>query len=285
MEEEKTPEELAALTQHLSRQRVTHVYVHIGPYNTEGLITRYKEDVVRAWLAALKREAPGVRRLAWLGGRDLSNGGTVELSSDAYRKAMVAEAVGLLEKFDFDGLHLNIEPLDESDLDFLLFLQDLRKRLDGKIISFAAPKMRPWWVPGAFGISERYWKGEGFSRIMPYLDQIVVMVYDTAVPAGGLYQRYVAAHVGILREAYRASGRPSCQILVGLPSYEQPTLFHRPDVENLEMGLIGLLLGITNSPDPEGPEIGVAIYANWTTEEGEWDVFRRIWLDRFAEKQ
>jgi hypothetical protein len=161
----------------------------------------------------------------------------------------------------------------------------LRQTLGEKLISFAAPRMRPWWVPGAFGISKRYWNQEAFSRIMPYLDQVVVMAYDTAVPSGGLYQRYVAANVAVLREAHRSSGRPSCQLLVGLPTYDQPTWFHRPEVENLEMGLIGLLLGINNSPEPDGPPVGVAIYANWTTEEAEWDTFQRVWLGRFASRE
>lgn len=285
MEEEHSAEELSALARHLMLQEVTHVYVHIGPYNTKGLITRYKEDVVRSWLKTLKREAPGVARLAWLGGRGLANGGTVDLTSATYRKSMVEEAVSLLEKFDFDGVHLNIEPLEETDLDFLLFLQDLRKALDGKLISFAAPKLRPWWVPGAFGISQRYWRSEAFSRIMPYLDQIVVMVYDTGVPTSGLYQKYVASNVEALREAHRAGGRPQCQLLVGLPSYDQPTFFHKPAVENLEFGLIGFLLGVTNSPEPDDPAVGVAIYANWTTEDSEWETYRHIWLDRFAEKR
>ncbi len=284
MEEQRSAEELQALAEHLTRQRVTHVYVHIGPYNSEGQITRYDEAVARAWLEALNRHAPGVKRLAWLGGRGQANGGTIELSSAVYRRAMVTGAAGLLEQLDFDGIHLNIEPLEESDADFLLLLKDLREALGAKLISFAAPKMRPWWVPGYFGVSKRYWRGEAFSRIMPYLDQLVIMVYDTAVPSTSIYQRYVADHVATLREAHRSSGQPRCQLVVGLPSYDQPTFFHRPEVENLEMGLIGLLWGLTTAADPSAPPIGVAIYANWTTEESEWETFRRLWLDRFADK-
>lgn len=285
MEEARTPDELRALAEHLTRQGATHVYVHIGPFNSEGRITRYKQEVAQAWLASLKRNAPGVKRLAWLGGRNRTSGGTVDLASRAYRKAMADEAARLLASLDFDGIHLNIEPLAEDDPDFVALLDELRDALGGKLISFAAPKMRPWWVPGIFGISERYWKGAAFERIMPHLDQVVVMVYDTAVPTAGLYQRYVAAHVGVLRQAHRASGAPQCQILVGLPTYDMPTWFHRPKVENLEMGLIGLLLGLNASHEPDPSPLGVAIYANWTTEEGEWETFRSLWLERFASRQ
>ena len=281
MEEKRSAGELKALADHLTRQGITHVYVHIGPYNDEGRLTRYKPEVVEVWLAALKRHAPGLKRLAWLGGRARANGGTVQLDSAAYRRAAVEETAALLKRFDFDGIHLNIEPLDEDDENFLTLLKDLRKALGKKFISFAAPKMRPWWVPGAFGISERYWRSEAFARIMPLLDQIVIMAYDTAVPWASLYQRYVSAHVPVLRKAYSASAGSSCQILVGLPTYDDATWFHRPEVENLEGGLIGLLWGITESPDTV-PPVGVAIYANWTTDEAEWETFGRLWLKRFS---
>ena len=285
MEEERSPKELKALAEHLTRHGATHVYVHIGPFNAEGRLTRYKPAVVREWLAALKRHAPAIQRLAWLGGRSKASGGTVELASAAYREAIVNETAHLLERFDFDGIHLNIEPLEETDPDFITLLQALRSAMGKKTISFAAPKMRPGWIPGLFGISERYWSGEAFARLMPYLDQIVVMVYDTAVPTVGLYQRYVAAHVDVLLQAHHKSGRPACQLLVGLPTYEKATWFHRPEVEHLEVGLIGLLRGITNSSDPSGPTVGVAIYANWTTEESEWETFHQLWMDRFTARQ
>ena len=69
------------------------------------------------------------------------------------------------------------------------------------------------------------------------------------------------------------------------PTSRCSTLFHRPEVEHLEVGLIGLLRGITNSSDPFGPPVGVAIYANWTTEESEWETFHQLWMDRFTARQ
>ncbi|MFQ5892877.1 MAG: glycosyl hydrolase family 18 protein [Nitrospinota bacterium] len=282
MEEERNPKELKALADHLIHHGATSVFVHIGPYDAEGRLTRYKPEVVRAWLASLKRHAPAIKRLGWLGGRARTAGGTVNLASAAYRQAMVDETAQLLERFEFDGIHLNIEPLEEADPDFVLLLQALRGALGTKVISFAAPKLRPWWVPGVFGISERYWSQEAFARLMPHLDQLVVMAYDTAIPTEGLYQRYVAAHVTALRQAYQRSGRPPCQLLVGLPTYDEATRFHRPEVEHLEGGLIGLLRGITTSSEPAAPPVGVAIYANWTTDESEWETFHRLWLDRFS---
>lgn len=118
MEEKRSAKELKALADHLTRNGATHVFVHIGPFDDEGRLSRYKPAVVKAWLSALKRHAPTVRRLAWLGGRARTSGGTVELASPAYRRAMVDETRELLERFDFDGIHLNIEPLEEADPDF-----------------------------------------------------------------------------------------------------------------------------------------------------------------------
>ncbi len=285
MEERRSAKELKALADHLTRNGATHVFVHIGPFDDEGRLSRYKPAVVKAWLSALKRHVPTVRGLAWLGGRARTSGGTVELASPAYRRAMVDETRELLERFDFDGIHLNIEPLEESDPDFILLLHALRGALGEKLLSFAAPRMRPWWVPGVFGLSRRFWSAEAFERLMPHLDQIVIMAYDTAIPSAGLYQRYVAALVGVLRRAHSASGRPPCQLVIGLPTYDEPTRWHRPEVEHLEWGLIGVLRGMTTSSNPNAPPVGVAIYANWTTDEPEWETFRRLWLERFTARK
>jgi hypothetical protein len=69
---------------------------------------------------------------------------------------------------------------------------------------------------------------------------------------------------------------------VGLPTYEEASWLHRPEVENLEQGLIGLLRGISISQEPDSPTIGVSLYANWTTSEAEWETFRLLWLKRFG---
>lgn len=43
--------------------------------------------------------------------------------------------------------------------------------------------------------------------------------------------------------------------MVGLPTYDELTMWHRPEVEGLEGGLIGQLRGITTSPDPTAASI------------------------------
>jgi len=68
-------------------------------------------------------------------------------------------------------------------------------------------------------------------------------------------------------------------VLVGVPTYDQTGLMHRAGVETPENALLGVVAGLRGL-GAGGTFEGIALYAEWTTDQKEWDVYERIWRGR-----
>jgi hypothetical protein len=63
---------------------------------------------------------------------------------------------------------------------------------------------------------------------------------------------------------------------MGVPTYDDDTGYHRPDVETIEPSLEGIIAGLRGAQTPDHFR-GVAIYASFTTDESKWPVYHRLW--------
>ena len=147
---------------------------------------------MRAFLASARRVAPELKLLPWIGG--LRKGykrqrpGTIELADLAQRQRIVAEARGLVDE-GFDGVHLNVEPVDDDNVEFLALLRALRTAVgEHRVLSLAATRPAPLGLPRAPNFA---WSPDYYARVAATSDQIVIMAYDTALPTSSLYRRYV----------------------------------------------------------------------------------------------
>lgn len=106
------------------------------------------------------------------------------------------------------------------------------------------------------------------------LDQVAVMMYDTASPRDWLYGAIVAY------ETWRLAGiaGPDTTLFMGVPTEEGRRWGFNPDAENMRSGLRGIRIGRHYAGAPEPGLFGAAVYAGWTTDESEWAVWRREWL-------
>ncbi len=147
---------------------------------------------MRAFLATARRVAPELRVLPWVGG--LRKGyrrqraGTIELADLAQRQRLVAEARGLVDE-GFDGMHLNVEPVDDGNDEFLALLARAAHRGGGR--PSALDRRHP---PSAGACPARpnfAWRPDYYARVAATVDQIVIMAYDTALPTPAFYRRYV----------------------------------------------------------------------------------------------
>jgi hypothetical protein len=180
----------------------------------------------------------------------------------------------------FDGVHLNIEPVQSGDPALGLLLGEVRAELPpDRLISYAAQKLRPWWLPGLRGVRSRYWTLDALRDIAPLVDQLAVMMYDTGLPSRGAYQRAIARNAAAFLSLQDAStGLP--EVLIGVPTYEEPRWYHRPRVENLRTSLGVLSRLRARWGLGEDRRWGVCLYGNWTTDDAEWAAYRRLWLSR-----
>jgi hypothetical protein len=278
--ERKHPEpEMEALFARLRQRGIGYAYPHVIPFDAAGRLPPHDREQLRAFLATARRVAPELKLLPWIGG--LRKGyrrqrpGTIELADLAQRQRIVAEARGLVDE-GFDGVHLNVEPVDDGNVEFLALLRALRTAVgDGRVLSLAAIRPAPVGLPRAPNFA---WSPGYYGRVASIVDQIVIMAYDTALPTPSLYRRYVRWAARSVAGALDSSGSRA-RVLMGVPSYEPFGFMHRRGVETPENALVGVVAGLRGL-GAGGTFEGVAIYAEWTTDEDEWRVYERHWRNR-----
>jgi hypothetical protein len=168
--------------------------------------------------------------------------------------------------------------VDDGNDDFLALLRSLRTAVgDQNVLSLSAIKPGPLHIPLAPNF---FWTPAYYARVGELADQIVVMAYDTGIPTPSLYRRYLAYVAGSMsRTLARAHSR--ARVLVGVPTYDGSGIMHRGRVENPENALLGIVAGLRGL-GAGGTFEGVALYAEWTTDEEEWDTYERVWRGKTA---
>ena len=276
LEKEQPTAEMEALLGGLARRGIGYVYPHLIPFDAEGRLPAHSRDQMRSFLAVARRVAPEMKVLPWVGGLRVGYKrtiqGTVALGDVGQRQRIVAECRGLIDE-GFDGVHVNIEPIGEGNVDFLALLRAVKTAVgpDG-IVSLSATRPGPVSLPVARNF---FWTTAYYQRVAAVADQVVIMAYDTALPTPVLYRRYVSyAATKVTSDFVRSQAR--ARVLVGIPSYDETGIMHRAGVETLENGLLGVVAGL-RGVGGGGTFEGVALYAEWTTGPEEWAVYERVW--------
>jgi Glycosyl hydrolases family 18 len=276
LEREQPAAEMDSLFRSLAQRGVAYVFPHLIPFNSAGRLPVHSREQMRAFLAAAREAAPGLRVLPWVGGVRVgyrrTRPGTVDLGDLGQRQRIVAECRGLIDE-GFDGVHVNVEPVDDGNVEFLALLRALRTAVGpDHTLSLSAIRPAPFPVPG---MPNFFWAPEYYARVAAVADQIVVMAYDTALPTPALYRRYIAYAASSTTSAL--SGGPSrARVLMGVPTYTETGFMHRAGVETMENALLGVVAGL-RGVGGGGTFEGVALYAGWTTDAREWEVYERVW--------
>jgi hypothetical protein len=279
LERQHPPEQMEALFLRLRRRGVVYLYPHLIPFDEAGNLPRHDREQLRAFLAVARRAAPELRLLPWVGGLRAGyrrqRKGALELSDLNQRQRIVAEVRGLMDE-GFDGVHLNVEPIDDGNVEFLAMLRALRPALgNGRLLSVAATRPAPLGLPPARNFA---WSPDYYARVARLVDQLAIMSYDTALPTPTSYRRYLEWSTSSVAGALSASGSEA-RVLMGVPTYDSWGFMHRAGVETPENALLGIVAGLRGL-GAGGTFEGVAIYADWTTEEADWKVYERLWRNR-----
>jgi Glycosyl hydrolases family 18 len=276
LEREQPEAETEALLAGLERRGVAYVFPHLIPFNTAGRLPLHSRPQMRAFLAAARRVAPGLKVLPWVGGvrrgYRRTRPGSIDLGDLGQRQRIVAECRGLIDE-GFDGVHLNVEPVGDGNDDFLALLRALRTAVGpDRILSLSAMRPSPFAIPAAPNF---VWTTDYYRRVAGVADQIVVMAYDTALPTQSLYRRYVAYAAQAGTQAILKAHSPA-RLLMGVPTYDETGVMHRAGVETPENALLGIVAGLRGLGGG-GTFEGVALYAEWTTDPAEWAAYERLW--------
>lgn len=278
LEREHDVAELEELFRRLQQHGVRYAFPHVIPFNRAGRLPVHSREQMRRFLETGRRVAPELRILPWVGGLRLgyrrTRAGTLDLADLGQRQRIVAECRGLVDE-GFDGIHLNVEPVDDGNVDFLALLRALRSAVGREhVLSLSAIKPAPAAVPFAPNL---FWTPEYYGRVAALADQVVIMAYDTGLPTAGLYQRYVAYAAAAATAALDAKAR--ARLLIGVPSYDETGFMHRGGVETPENAILGVIAGLRGL-GARGTFEGIALYAEWTTDDREWSVYERLWRGR-----
>jgi hypothetical protein len=276
LERDQSLGEMEELLEGLTRRGVAYVYPHLIPFDTVGHLPPHSRDQMRAFLATARRLAPGIKVLPWVGGLRVgyrrSRPGTLELADLGQRQRIVAECRGLMDE-GFDGIHLNVEPVDDGNVEFLALLLALRTAVGSdRVLSLSAIRPGPFSIPAAPNF---FWTPDYYARVASVADQVVIMAYDTALPTPTLYRRYVAYAASAITSTLR-DRHSRARVLMGVPTYAETGLMHRVGVETPENALVGVVTGLRGLGGG-GTFEGVALYAEWTTSAEDWSVYERIW--------
>jgi hypothetical protein len=279
LEKAQSSDDMEALFRGLAERGVIYVYPHLIPFNPAGRLPLHSREQMRAFLAAARRVAPDMKVLPWVGGLRVgyrrTRPGSLDLADLGQRQRMVAECRGLVDE-GFDGIHLNVEPVDDGNVEFLALLLALRTAVGpGHVLSLSATRPAPLSIPLAPNF---FWSPEYYARVAGLADQLVIMAYDTALPTSALYQRYVSYAASSVTTALGAS-RSRARVLMGIPTYRETGFMHRAGVETPENALLGVVAGL-RGVGGGGTFEGVALYAEWTTDEKDWAVYERVWRGR-----
>lgn len=276
-----------AIADRLQREQITFAYVHVGPLDGNGTIPADRYTNAAAFVTALHQRAPQTKLLAWIGQiyRPGAQAGDAEidLAIHTTRQQIATTAAIFTHDLGFDGIHYDIEPVQNNDNHFLDLLDETRTAIGhSSILSIATPN----WVPIARvtavfnGITNRrdvWWTTYYYQTVSRHVDQVVAMMYNTGMPTAPLYEAIVEQETAhILRDVEQGSAHT--RVIIGIPTYTAPpTRAFHANAENMRTGLQGVISGL-NYDTWHTAFAGVAIYPEWLTTDADWATYESEWL-------
>lgn len=239
---------------------------------------------VKSFVQQFKRLYPEANIYGWIS-LPVNLGEDNDRLDDVEIQQTVADfSARVVSDMDFDGIFLNVEPVWDGDENFLELLRKVRASIpEGTPISVAAPPdwspidanipVPPLIVPGTV------WAKEYKQNVALLADEVVIMAYNSGLSNPGDYSTWVAYQVESFADAIADLGS-GVDIMIGIPTYEAEPPGHDPTVENITSSVNGIQLGLINVGEDAQFIKGLAIYAEWETDEIEWAEFKTTWLDK-----
>lgn len=261
-------EPVANLAKRLRQDGFRDAYFHLRFITRQGHLRYQFPENAKRLTARMHALAPSIRAIAWVYiGNERGITG-VNLADAAVRCQIARQLRALVTDYGFDGVQVDYEICEDNDQGLLRLLEDVRTALPpGKSLGVATSLWFPRPIRG-LSWSERY-----FRQVAARCDQIVVMAYDSGMRLPRTYVWLMKQQATRLPPIL-AAANPHCELLIGVPTYEDPTGSHDPRAENLRLALKAMREAYTKAP---GNFAGVALFADYTTDSTEWKQYRKLW--------
>ncbi len=202
---------------------LTHIIVgRVTPRADGTLDTRFDNDngphIART--LAQRAHAAGRKAIIMVGGAG-EHAGWVAAASNVNRAKFVQNLLEAMDRFGYDGLDIDWEPVEEADKPNLLALvRELRAARPDMLLTFPIG-----WINTNVASDADPW----FANLAPYLDQINVMSYEMIGPWDGWQSWYTSAlygesgnrptSVSSSLQGWARAGIPKAKLGMGIPFY------------------------------------------------------------------
>lgn len=239
---------------------------------------------VGAFAKGLKNTYPESRILGWVSFPVNMGEDNYRLDDETLQQDIADFSARVVNDLGFDGVFLNIEPVWDGDENFLALLRKVRASVgEDAIISVAVP---PDWSPVGAGIPVpplivpgTIWSTEYKQSVALLADEMAIMAYNSGLDDPDDYAEWTAYQVRAFAEALDPLGEGTT-LMMGIPTYDAEPPGHDPEVENIRTAVRGVLDGLRQAGGAARLVRGLAIYADWTTDDAEWQQFKTDWVNR-----
>lgn len=284
----QSKEKIHSLLSELIGNDISLVFLHTGPIEENGVIPPGRYPEAKIFLETAKMFAPDMKFHAWIGQtRD-----SLPIENPEVRANIIKDAMHLVKDVGFNGVHVNIEPM-QSDPDFAQLLREMdmefeKNAITAEISAAVSPIVPETYLKALkliygdkfFGhdLNRTYSSFKYTKELAENLDYIALMSYDTSFKDEEIYKWFMEQEMIYLLKA--APGKA----LMGIPSYEDIRDNFDPSVENVKNAIEGIEGGLKNIRTNPEDLAGLAIYARWTTSAEEWKIWREKWLGVGADR-
>lgn len=273
---------IAQLADDLRTRHIDTVFVYASYLRDDGTFNPTHSHAV-SFISQVKRTYPELSVQGWIGlplsGSAALSGirGYVDLTDPQTRGMIATFCSALITEGQFDGIHLDPEPVRSEDANVLALLEDVRSAIGREaVLSIAARRIVPAGLNRASGWLEQWaWSAAYYREVSRRVDQVAVMTYDSAIPVAPLYRWFTRGQVMATTQALQDE---AVELYMGVPTSEERTLTHWPSAENMTSGLLGVTDGLADPGSRPSVLTGVAIYPEWETDALEWAVYETLWL-------
>lgn len=273
----KSDTEISTLSDDLTHRQITYIFVFTTYLQSDGTFNQ-SYAYATEFLTRFRVINPDLKLLAWIGvPLDDADWGYVDLGDSETRQKLIDLCLELFE-LGFDGIHLDPEPINNNNRDVIQLLDNLHQALpNDEILSIATPRIAPIFPEISWPLdSLPMWTADYYQQVAQYVDQIVVMTYDSGMPTAWLYRHWVKFQVIEVTQALRDS---DVEVLIGISTSAESTNTHHLRAEHMQSGLQGLINGLNDRSTVRSQFTGVAIYPYWETSQADWTVYEDLWLN------
>ena len=259
--------EQQAMIERLRQHQIKYAYFHVLDTKSDGTLSERKEEGSKKITALVHSQAPQTKAIAWVYVASFGKNRN-DLSNPDVRKNLIEQARWLTSVCGFDGIQWDYEFCFNGDAGFLKLMEETRQALPDTFLSTATPM---WYPATLWGWDDAY-----YAQVAARADQIAVMCYDSWFYLPRAYLWLVGQQAVHVTGAARNT---NCKVILGLPTYDDATPAHHRRTEDLLHGLIGVYQGIENPNTIKDRFEGIALFADYTTDEKEWQLYDRNWRD------